>query len=122
MAREPTRRCLLATLAVAPMATLAPAALASPSALLAAVAASRAADARFNALPGDLEETDPAQHSAEEDRMLSAFTHACEQTPASWGEFVLLFDLMTADGAFGMDEDKAGAMLKHARRLLGEAS
>lgn len=85
----------------------------------AAKIANKSIEARFNALPVDLESEDPARYEAEEDLMIASWQRVTTVAPASWAEFVQQLDILTSDGAYGVNEDKAAMLLNHARQLLG---
>lgn len=83
-----------------------------------ALAAHHAAEARFCALPDDLERRDPARHAAEEELMSAAFYRVEITQPSDWHEFMQQLDALSNGGECGLDEDHVTSLLKHARHLL----
>jgi uncharacterized protein (DUF885 family) len=122
MSTTTTRRALIGGAGLTVAAAILPAAAAvsvpagSP-AFRAALDASAATASRFNALPADMEATDPAGHRLEMDRLAESTRAADQAVPTNWQEYTRLIDHMTDGGLSGIDDDNAALLLGHARRL-----
>lgn len=124
----PSRRSMLAGMLGAMGATMlagttmVPASVEGTTPFRMAVAANIAAEARFNALPDDIEIRQPHVQAAEEDLLSTAWRNVVRSVPADWRELTELMEILTSKGMFGIDEDDAQHLIHCANRLLaGEA-
>lgn len=114
-----TRRSIMSAMAVAPVVIAAPAVASTQSPFRIAEAQYRAAIARFNSLPKDLERADPDRYEKEERRYLDA-TRAVDRAPCqTWEEFADAFTIACDDGESLPNEDLVYKMLADIRRLRG---
>ena len=79
-------------------------------------ALSEAAKARFNALPEDLEYTDPARFAREEDAFHAASDALNYATPTNMSELVIAMEHTIGDGSTGT-RDRRDRLIQHARDL-----
>lgn len=93
-------------------------AVAAPTAFQRAVLKNQRAEARFNAIPYDLELRDPAEHAAQEDALMIAWNGVVQATPADWQEFARKFALLAEEDGEAMTAENAVALLADCRRLL----
>ncbi|MDK8216389.1 hypothetical protein QP731_11710 [Sphingomonas sp. UMB7805-LC452B] len=93
-------------------------AVAAPTAFQRAVVKNQSAEARFNALPADLELRDPAVHTAQEDALLLAWNGVVRAVPTDWQEFARKFALLAEEDGEAMTAENAVALLADCRRLL----
>ena len=118
----PNRRRFVGALALAPVAALpVPMLFKAPSAFRIAEAEYYAALNRFNALPPDLETTNPDAHAREERRFLDAVGAVDDVPVADWSEFADAFEIACDGGKLLPNEDLVMKLLGDARRLSGRA-
>lgn len=78
----------------------------------------RAAVAKFNALPGHLQQSDPDAFSREEDALTQA-VRAVDSAPVEdWAEFADAFDIGCDGGASLPNDDLIMKLLDDTRRLI----
>jgi len=135
MATQTTRRALIGGAGLAGVALVAPAIAAATTRTIPSAAAvhhaptefarlharSNAARARFNALPEDLEFTDPPRFSREEILMheaTDAFDHAA---PTNLSELVIAMENLIGGGSHS-GRELIAELIGHARRLAGGAA
>ena len=116
-----TRRALfgfvgLAGVAVAMPAIVVGAVRQTPTEFANLHALSEAAKARFNALPEDLEYTDPARFAREEQAFHEASDALDYATPANMSELVIAMEHTIGDGSTGT-RDRRDRLIQHARDL-----
>lgn len=107
---------MLAAVAMTALASVP--AVAAPTAFQRAVMKNQSAEARFNALPSDLELRDPAKHAAQEDALLTAWSGVVQAAPTDWQEFARKFALLAEEDGEAMTAEHAVALLADCRRLL----
>lgn len=93
-------------------------AVAAPTAFQRAVTNNQNAEARFNALPSDLELRNPAAYEAQEDALLAAWSGVVRARPIDWQEFASKFSLLAEEDGEAMTAEHAVALLADCRRLL----
>ena len=84
--------------------------------------ASAAAARDFNSTASDLETRDPAGYQRELRKLVEASRGADAAIPTNWHEFARLLDHMCEGGESTIDDENAGRLLDHTRRLLDAAS
>ncbi len=119
--KDHTRRALfgfmgLAGVAVAMPAIVVGAVRQTPTDFAQLHALSEAAKARFNALPEDLEYTDPARFAREEEAFHAASDALNYATPTNMSELVLAMEHTIGDGSTGT-RDRRDRLIQHARDL-----
>lgn len=93
-------------------------AIGAPTAFQRAVMKNQSAEARFNALPSDLELRDPAAHAAQEDALMIDWNGVVQAAPTDWQEFAKKFALLAEEDGEAMTAENAVALLADCRRLL----
>ena len=121
MDTQTTRRALLgfaglAGAIVAMPAIVVGAARKTPTGFAKLHALSEAAKARFNALPEDLEYTDPARFAREEDAFHAASDALNYAIPTNLSELVIAMEHTIGDGSTGT-RDRRDRLIQHARDL-----
>lgn len=113
-----SRRGILAgaMLAIPLAAVPASAAIRTPSPVMIAIAANRAAEERYTDM-SRLEFVDPAAHRREEDAMLAAWDRLRSTEPESMADLVAWLDVITEGGTCGIMESDAPLLLARLRRL-----
>lgn len=113
-----TRRGMLAGLSAIPAVLLAGQPIQPSSPFQRALAINRAAEARFNNLPGEMERASPKAYDLEQDRYIATWDAVFDAEPANWSEFVKKLEFVCEDGDCGLNEDQAARLLADAKRLL----
>lgn len=115
-----TRRAMLGAIAIAPVMLSVPAS-AAPSPFRQAENAYRAAVSRFNAIPHDLELTNPDLYDIEEGAFISA-VRAVDAAPAATAqEFVDAFLIATDNGQSLITEEVLMKLIADAKRIKAAA-
>lgn len=117
-----TRRGILGTIALAPVAIAIPAAASSDfagsvSPVMRAYAHNKAAISRFCALDLMLEKKNPSLYQAEVERMIAASHALFDTEPRDMADMAALIDAASEGGADMIDSDMVAILLGHARRL-----
>lgn len=86
------------------------------------LSASAAAAQHFDSTAPDLETRDPAGYQRELRKLVEASRGADAAIPTNWHEFARLLDHMCEGGESTIDDENAGRLLDHTRRLLDAAS
>jgi hypothetical protein len=84
-----------------------------------AAACYQATLARFNALPTDLEETDPDAFAREEDAYSASRDAVMAEPAESWSEFVIAFEIASGEGTCPIEHDQVTKLRADLRRLGG---
>jgi len=135
MTTETTRRALIGGAGLAGVALMTPALKAATAPTYSAAsttqlaptefallhARSTAARARFDALPQDLEYTDPEQFSREETLMHEATDAFDCATPTNPSELVIAMENLIGGGSYS-GRERIAELIGHARRLAGGAA